>query len=63
MFRINIEILKKLKYHIFKKKTLSIPIVYSKCGHAYEKIYKERKSIEILTILGLKNNIEVSENI
>ena len=42
---------------------MSIPIVYSKCGHAYEKIFKERKSIETLKILGLMNNIEVSENI
>ena len=56
MFAINIENLKKLKYHIFKKKTLSLSIVYSKCSHEYEKIIKE-DSIEILKILRLINNI------
>ena len=35
MFGINIENLKKLKYHILKK-TLSLCIVYSKCGNEYE---------------------------
>ena len=40
------------------KKTLSYSIVYSKRGHEYEKkIFKEEKSIEILEILGLINNI------
>ena len=40
MFAINIENLKKLKYHIFfLKKTLSFSIVYSKCGHEYEKVF------------------------
>ena len=29
------------------KKTLSLSVVYSKCGHEYEKIFKEEKSIEI----------------
>ena len=43
MFAINIENLKELKY-IYFKKTLSLPIVYSKCGHEY------KKSIEILKI-------------
>ena len=62
MFRINIEILKNLKYHIFKK-NIEYSYCYSKCGHAYEKIFKERKSIETWKILGLMNNIEVSENI
>ena len=59
MFAINIENLKKLKYHIyFFKKILSLSIVYSKCGDEYEKIFKEEESIEILKILGLINNIE-----
>ena len=41
MFAINIENLKKLTYHIFKKKkTLSLSTVYSKCGHECEKIFK-----------------------
>ena len=37
MFAINIENLKKLKYSIFLKKTLSLSIVYRKCGRKYEK--------------------------
>ena len=37
MFAINKENLKRLKYHIFFKKTLSLAIVYSKCGNEYEK--------------------------
>ena len=55
MFTINIENFKTIKHHIFEKKTLSYSIVYSKCGHEY--IFKEEKSIEILKILGLINNI------
>ena len=62
MLAINTEHLKKLKYHIFKKKTLSLSTVYSKCGHEYEKIFKEG-SIEILKILGLINNIEEYQKI
>ena len=55
MFVINIENLKKLKYHIFLK---SISIVYSKCGHEYKIIFKEEESVEILKIPGLINNIK-----
>ena len=40
MFAISIENLKKLKY-IFLKNHLRLSIVYSKCGHEYEKIFKE----------------------
>ena len=58
MLVINIENLKKLKYHIFKKKTLSYSIVCSKRGQEYKKIFKEEESIEILKILGLINNID-----
>ena len=49
MFVINIEKLKTLKYSILyiKKQKLSLFIVYSKCGHKYEKIFKEEESIEI----------------
>ena len=36
----NIGTLKKLKYHVFLN-TWSLSIVYSKCGHEYEKILKE----------------------
>ena len=57
MFAINEGNIKKLKYDIFKKKTLSISFVYGKCGHEYEKIFKEEESIEILKILGLITNI------
>ena len=62
MFAINIENLKKLKYHIFLKKALSISVVYSKCEHEYEKMFKE-ESIKILRILGLINNIEEQQKI
>ena len=41
----------KISY-IFKK-TVSLSIVYSKCGYEYEKIFKEGESTEILKILGL----------
>ena len=34
------------------KKTLTLSIVHSKCGHVYEKIFKEGESIEVLRILG-----------
>ena len=32
--------------------------MYSKCGHVYEKAFKEKELIEILNTLGLINNIE-----
>ena len=51
----------KMSY-IFKK-TLSLFIVYSKCGHEYEKIFKEKESVEILKILGLITNIEEYQKI
>ena len=44
MFAINIENLKKLKSYIFKK-AASLSIVYSKCSHEYEKIFKEEESL------------------
>ena len=56
MFPIITENLKKLK-HIFLKKTLSLSIVYSKCGHEYEKIVKEVPN-KIFEIFGLINNVE-----
>ena len=31
---------------------LSLSIVYSKCGHEYEKMFKEDESIQMLKILG-----------
>ena len=45
------------KYRKFKK-SKSLSIAYSKCGHEYEKIFKEEESIEILKILGLITNIK-----
>ena len=44
MFSINIESLKKLKYHLFFKKE--------------ESIFKEEESIGILKVLRLINNVE-----
>ena len=43
-----------LKY----KKTLSLSIVYGKCGHEYEKIFKEDKVNEISKFFCLISNIE-----
>ena len=53
---------KKTKICIFKK-TLSLSIVYSKCGREFKKIFKEEESIKILKILGLINNIEEYQKI
>ena len=50
--------LKKTKISNVFKNTLSLSIVYNKCGHEYEKISNEEQSIEILKILGVINNIE-----
>ena len=43
------------------KKTLRLFILYSKCGHGYEKIFKEEESIEILKMLDLINVEEYQE--
>ena len=40
-----------------------IYIVYSKCVHKYEKIFKEQKSIKISKILASINNIEEYQTI
>ena len=40
------------------KNTLSLSVVYSKCRHEYEKIFKEEESTEILKILSLIHDIE-----
>ena len=64
MFVINIEnSRKKTKVSYIFKKKLSLSIVYSKCGHEYQKIFKEEESINILKILGLNNNIEEYQKI
>ena len=59
MFAIKTENLKKPQniIYIFLKKTLILSIVYSKCGHGYEKILKEEESVEVLKILGVIINI------
>ena len=49
---------KKIKISYIFKKMLSLSIVYSKCGHEYEKIFQEEESMKILKILGLITNIE-----
>ena len=49
---------KKIKISYIFKKILSLSIVYSKCGHEYEKIFQEEESMKILKILGLITNIE-----
>ena len=56
MVAINIKNFKKTK--ISFKKALSISIVYSKCCHEYEKIFKEEEPIEISKVVRLINNIE-----
>ena len=38
--------LKKQKHHIFLKKMLSLPIVYSKLGHEYEKYLKKKNQLK-----------------
>ena len=59
MFAISIENLKiTKKSYIKKKNTLTFSIVYSKCGHEYEKIFKEEESIKILKNIGSINNME-----
>ena len=65
MFAINIENLKKNKQtkNIYLKITLSLSIVYSKCGHEQENVFKEEGSIVILKTLGFINNIEVYQEI
>ena len=42
--------------HNFEK-TLVLSVICSKCENENKKIFEEKKSIEILTILGLIENI------
>ena len=39
------------------------PNVYSKCGHGYEKIFKEEESIEIIKVFGWIDNVKEHHNI
>ena len=50
---------KTKRSNIFK----SLSILYSKCGHEYEKIFKKEVSIEMLKILALINYIEEYQKI
>ena len=61
LFIVNIENLKNLKYLL--EKTLVLTIICSKCKNEDGKIFTEEKSIEILKILGLINNIERHQKI
>ena len=45
------------------KKTLHFSVIYSKCGHEYEKIFEEKESIEILKVVALITNIEECQKI
>ena len=49
----------KVSYIFYK--TLNLSIAYSKCGHEYEKVFKEKQSVE--KILSLINNIEEYQKI
>ena len=49
---------KKTKISHNFENILILSDVYSKCGHEYEKKFKEEKSVEILKTVGLINNIE-----
>ena len=57
-FQQNLNVSKKYRK---LKKTLRLSILYSKCGHGYEKIFKEEESIEILKMLDLINVEEYQE--
>ena len=54
---------KKTKILSIFKKSLSLSITYSKCGHEYEEIFKAEEPTEILKILGLITNIEEYQKI
>ena len=53
----------KPKISYLLEKTLVLSIICSKCENEYEKTFKEEESIEVLTNLGLINNIEKYRNI
>ena len=53
--------MKNLKYLL--EKTLVLTIICSKCKNEDDKIFTEEKSIEILKILTLINNIEGHQKI
>ena len=40
------ETLKTLKYRIFSKKTLFLPIICGKCGSEAENVFKEKEQLK-----------------
>ena len=56
LFAVSIENLKTLKHHYHLEETFVLSVICSK-RNENEKLYKEEKSIEILQILGLIENI------
>ena len=54
LFVVSIANLKNLKYH-----RLVLSVICSKYKNEDKKIFKEEKSVEILKILGLTENIEL----
>ena len=63
MFVVNTEKFRKTKISYIFKNIFILFIIYSKCDHKYEKIFKKEESIQILKILGLINNIEEYQKI
>ena len=47
----------KPKISYFLRKTLVLSIISSKCNNEDKKIFKEEKSVEILKVVGLIENI------
>ena len=47
----------KPKMSYFLEKSLVLSFICSKCKDEYEKLFKEKESIEILNIFGLIKNI------
>ena len=60
LFGASIENLKILKYHTFQKKTLVLSVICSKWRNKDENIFKEKELIEILNILRLFQNVQLS---
>ena len=58
LFVVNIENLKRLKYHTSLEKASVLSIICSKCKDKDEEIFKKEESIEMLKILGLIINME-----
>ena len=55
--------LKKPKISYVFKKILDLSVLYSRSGHEYKKMFKERDPNEILKFFGLITNIEEYQKI